>query len=189
MRKIISVVGDAWIEENSDKYRMAFETGKALVDAGYRVASGGLGGVMQAAFRGAHASEKYREGDTIAILPQFDERLANECADIVIATGLDLFRNVIVGNSEAIIVVGGGAGTLCEVSSAWAQLRMIISFKNVEGTSKKVADTCIDHRKRYPFDDRCYGVESAEEAIALLAERLPLYTRRYEGIKAVERNG
>ena len=95
----------------------------------------------------------------------------------------------IIQLADEIIVVGGGAGTLCEVSSAWAQLRMIVSFKNVEGTSKKVADTCIDHRKRYPFDDRCYGVESAEEAIALLTERLPLYTRRYEGIKAVERNG
>ena len=57
-RRIIAIVGDARIVEGDHKYRMAFETAKALIDNGYRIQSGGLKGVMEAAFAGAHASEK-----------------------------------------------------------------------------------------------------------------------------------
>lgn len=110
MRKIISVIGDAVIEKESDKFRLAYETGKMLVDNGYRVQSGGMGGVMEAAFMGAHASEKYREGDTIALIPSFDIHEANKYADIVIPTGLDMMRNALVANASAVIAVGGGAG-------------------------------------------------------------------------------
>ena len=76
MKKLISIVGDSIIEKGGDKYKAAFSMGKALVDNGYRVASGGLGGVMAAAFEGAHASEFYTDGDTVAILPM----LASETA-------------------------------------------------------------------------------------------------------------
>ena len=68
MKKIIAVIGDGKIEKEGLKYELAFETGKALVECGYRVQSGGLGGVMEAAFAGAHAAKNYREGDTIAIM-------------------------------------------------------------------------------------------------------------------------
>ena len=119
MRKMISIIGDSKIEKDGKKYRLAFSMGKALVDNGYRVASGGLGGVMEAAFEGARSSEFYREGDTVAILPMFDRKLASDAADIVIATGLDVYRNVIVANSDAVIAIGGGAGTLAEMSNAW----------------------------------------------------------------------
>ena len=118
MKKLISIVGDSIIEKGGDKYKAAFSMGKALVDNGYRVASGGLGGVMAAAFEGAHASEFYTDGDTVAILPMFNRQQANNSADIVIATGLDVYRNVIVANSDAVIAIGGGAGTLTEVCNA-----------------------------------------------------------------------
>ena len=55
---------------------------------------------------------EYREGDTIAILPGEDPAAASEHADIVICTGLGSYRNGIVGRSDAVIAVGGGAGTL-----------------------------------------------------------------------------
>ena len=69
MRKIVAVIGDAKIDRPSHKFDVAFETGKLLVDNGFRVQSGGHGGVMAAAFEGAHSSAQYREGDTIAIPP------------------------------------------------------------------------------------------------------------------------
>ncbi len=87
-RKIIAIVGDNRIEKNSVAYNMAFETGKMLVDNGYRVQSGGLGGIMEAAFKGAYASRKYREGDTIAIIPSNNADMANNYADISIPTGM-----------------------------------------------------------------------------------------------------
>ena len=188
-KKLISIIGDACIEPNGRKYQYAFETGRALVDAGYRIATGGLDGVMAAAFHGAKTSPKYQEGDTVAVVPMFDERFADPDADVVIATGLDLFRNVIMGNSQGVVAIGGGAGTLCEIASAWAQLRMLSAFKGVDGWSSKVADTCIDYRKRYDFDDRVYGVASAQEVVRLLDERLDWYDKRYQGIKPQEKNG
>ena len=166
MRKMISIIGDSKIEKDGKKYRLAFSMGKALVDNGYRVASGGLGGVMEAAFEGARSSEFYREGDTVAILPMFDRKLASDAADIVIA-------------------IGGGAGTLAEMSNAWPLKRLMIAFRGVEGWSAKVADTRLDHRIRYPEieEDRVFGVSTADEAIALLEKYLNLYTDTHTGIK------
>lgn len=76
-RKIVAVIGNKSIEADGIRYRLAFETGKLLIDNGYRIQSGGLGGVMEAVFKGAHASEKYREGDTVALVPSFDAETAN----------------------------------------------------------------------------------------------------------------
>ncbi len=183
MKKLISIIGDSSIEEGGAKEKFALAIGKALVDHGYRVASGGLAGVMGAAFRGAKSSEFYQDGDTVAIIPQFDRATPTE-GDIVIATGLDLYRNVIVANSDAVIMVGGGSGTLCECCNAWALKRLIISLKGVDGWSSKVADTRLDHRIRYPEipEDRIFGVETAEEAIAILEKYIGQYTATHTGI-------
>lgn len=185
MRKMISIIGDSYIEPDGEKYKAAFSMGKALVDNGYRVASGGLGGVMDAAFKGAKSSKFYREGDTVAILPMFDRKLASDAADIVVATGLDVYRNVIVANSDAVIAIGGGAGTLAELSNAWPLKRLMIAFSNVDGWSAKIADTRLDHRIRYPQieEDRVFGVTAADEAIAILEKYLNLYTDTHTGIK------
>lgn len=183
-RKIVAIVGDARIEPGSLKYKMAFEAGKALVDHGYRVQSGGLFGVMEAAFAGAHASEKYKEGDTVAILPGFDCNVTNDYADIAIPTGLDVYRNVIVANASAVVAVGGGGGTLSEISNAWALKRMLVAFDNVEGWSSELANRRLDQRVRYENipDDRIYGVSSAEEMIKLIDERIGLYNQSHTGI-------
>lgn len=185
MRKIVAIVGDAIIDPKSDKFKLAYETGKALVDNGYRVQSGGFRGVMEAAFMGARASEKYKEGDTIAILPSFDPALANDYADIIIPTGLDLYRNVIVASASAVIAIGGGAGTMCEITNAWALRRMVVAFDNVDGWSSKVAGAPVDHRNRYPDtipDDRAYAVKNAQEALQYINERIHLYTTYHKGI-------
>ena len=36
-RKVVAIIGDNRIEENGIKYMLAFETGKVLVEAGYRI--------------------------------------------------------------------------------------------------------------------------------------------------------
>ena len=190
MKKLVSVIGDSAIEKDGAKYKAAFSIGKALVDNGYRVASGGLGGVMAAAFDGARSSKFYSEGDTVAILPMFDRGKANDSADIIIATGLDLYRNVIVANSDAVIAVGGGAGTLTEICNAWALRRLILAVKGVDGWSSRVADMRLDERIRHPEieEDRIFGVSSAEEAMALLEKYSPLYEAGsvYTGIRPAE---
>lgn len=184
-KRIVSVIGNHNIEKDGIRYKLAFEMGKALVDNGYRVQSGGLHGVMEAVMAGARSSKNYKEGDTIALVPSFDTETANEYADIVIPTGLDVMRNAMVANAYAVIGVGGGAGTLCEYAFAWTFDRLIIAFKNSGGWSEKLADTKLADDNRYPDipDDRVYGVTSAEEAIAILNENVDKYTRRHAYIQ------
>ncbi len=184
MRKMISIIGDSRIDEDGDKFKIAFEIGKLLVDHGYRVASGGLKGAMNAVMLGAKSSEFYKEGDTVAILPMFDRNVETN-GDIVIATGLDIYRNVIVGNSDAVIMIGGGAGTLSECANAWALKRLIVAIEGVEGWSDKVANTRLDQRIRYPEipEDKIYGAKTADEAIALIEKYIDKYVSAHEGIK------
>ncbi len=183
-RKIVSVIGNRSIEKDGIRYKLAFELGKALVDNGYRVQSGGLKGVMEAVMAGARSSEHYREGDTIALVPSFDTETANEHADIVIPTGLDVMRNALVANAYAVIGVGGGAGTLCEYAFAWALDRLIIAFENSGGWSEKLANTRMDSDIRYEDipEDRVYGVTEVADAIKILNENIDRYNKRHSGI-------
>ena len=185
MRKIVAIVGDSKIDKDGDKYKFAFSVGKALIDNGYRIQSGGLGGVMEAVFAGARSSEKYQDGDTIAIIPSFDRTMRNEYADIVISTGIDMLRNCIVANADAVIAIGGGSGTLSEIAFAWPLMRLILACNCVDGWSSKVADIRMDHRNRYPEipEDRVYGVGSADEVIAILDKYIDKYNKYHTGIK------
>lgn len=187
MRKIVAVVGDACIEENGLKYKLAYETGKMLVDNGFRVQTGGMGGVMEAVFKGAKSSEKYQEGDTIALLPTFDIQHANKYADIIIPTGIDVMRNAIVANASAVIAIGGGAGTLSEMAFAWTLKRLLIAYSNVDGWSSKLAGTCIDHKTRYDFPDKVWDITTPEEGAKILLEKINLYTDYHKGIEFMKK--
>ena len=93
----------------------AEQVGALLASAGHQVVTGGLGGVMAAASRGARAAG----GSVVAMLPGEDASAANEFADVVVATGLGQGRNVVlVRSADAVIAVGGSWGTLSEVAIA-----------------------------------------------------------------------
>lgn len=187
MKKVISVIGDGYVEDESMKALIAYDVGKQLVDHGYRVQTGGLQGIMKFALQGARSSSSYSSGDTIAILPSFDAKGANEYADIIIPTGMDVMRNGIVVNSDAVIVIGGGAGTLSEMALAWSLFKLIISFENVDGWGAKLAHQKIDHRVRYQSDsvenDIVYGVKNSQDVISLLSKYINIYNRTHHGIR------
>ncbi|NIB99831.1 TIGR00725 family protein [Halobacterium sp. R2-5] len=90
----------------------AREVGRLLAERGHTVVCGGLGGVMEAACRGASETG----GRTIGILPGEDRRAANEYVDTAVATGIGHARNaLVVLNGDAVIAVDGAGGTLSEV--------------------------------------------------------------------------
>jgi len=182
-RPTVSVVGDRDLPDSDRRSELAEELGRALIRAGYVIVTGGLGSLTAHIASGARSSEAYREGHLIAVLPGFDPALAEERADIVLATGLDHARNLIVANSDAVVALGGGAGTLSEIGFAWALHRLVIAYR-VNGWSGMVADSRIDERIRYPdiSDDRVYGVDTTAEVIDLLSNLLPQYQRRHHGI-------
>lgn len=182
-KSMIAILGDASLPQNSPKLKLAEELGTALITHGYRIMCGGLGGVMEAVARGARRSQEYNDGDIIGILPGFQADEANENIDIPIATGLQYGRNVIIANADAVIAIGGGAGTLSEIALAWSMNRLVIAYK-VKGWSGELADRKLDTRERYPEipDDRIYGVTSADEAIDKLT-LIQLYQKRTKGIR------
>ena len=115
---------------------------------------------MEAVFAGAHASEKYREGDTVALVPSFDTETANVYADIVIPTGLDMMRNALVANADAVVGVGGGAGTLCEFAFAWSLKRLIIAYRDSGGMEFPPRGHPAGRRRalcEYPRRQKCTG--------------------------------
>lgn len=184
MKKTVAIIGDARCERGSVQYQLAFDTARLLVDEGFRIQCGGLGGVMMAACEGAHAAQRYQEGDTIALIPSFDRKRVNPYADIVIPTGLDIMRNAVVGNADAVVAIGGGAGTLSEMAIAWSLYRLIIGFTSVEGWSKKLAGTQLDSRPRYDNvpEDCIYPASTPDEAVALVKRYVDVYTRPFEGL-------
>jgi uncharacterized protein (TIGR00725 family) len=183
-RAIVSVIGDSNVTPDALPYLIARELGQRLVDAGFRVMTGGLGGIMEAASRGAHDSKNYREGDTIGILPHADPRHANQWIDIAIPTGLDHARNTIVANADAVVAIGGGAGTLSEMAFAWIYKRLIVAL-DVPGWSHELSNRRMDQRIRHSDvpDDCVYGVTNAEQAVAVIVKNLPSYSARHRGFR------
>ena len=173
---MVSVVGDAGVTAGSAAYEAARAVGRCLVEADYRVCCGGLGGVMTAVFEGARQARNYREGDTVGVIPMLDRTRANRYADIVIATGMGHARNVIVANGDAMVVIGGGAGTLSEAALAWTANRLIVALPSTGGTAERIAGTVIDHRPRgdgIAALRKVWAAETPEDAVALLNRHLP----------------
>ncbi len=86
-----------------------------MAESGAVLVCGGLGGVMEAACRGAHAGG----GLTVGILPGRDRDEANPHVDIAIPTGMGEARNVLVVRcADAVVAVAGEYGTLSEIALA-----------------------------------------------------------------------
>ncbi|HEX5619347.1 MAG TPA: TIGR00725 family protein [Solirubrobacteraceae bacterium] len=93
----------------------AEEVGAAVAEADCGLVCGGLGGVMEAACRGARS----RGGLTLGLLPGLDREEANGWVVVAVATGLGEARNaLVVRAADAVIAIGGGWGTLSEIALA-----------------------------------------------------------------------
>jgi uncharacterized protein (TIGR00725 family) len=100
---------------SAEERQAAEDVGRLIAQAGAVLVCGGLGGVMEAASRGA----KSAGGTTIGILPGHERKAANEHVDIAIATGLGEMRNgLVVRSADVLIAVGGEFGTLSEIALA-----------------------------------------------------------------------
>jgi uncharacterized protein (TIGR00725 family) len=109
----IGVIGDGNCDEKT--YRTAYELGQLIAEQKAVLVCGGLGGVMEAACKGA----KSRNGSTLGILPFDDRKWANPYVDISVPTGLGEARNALVARAgDVLIAVGGQFGTLSEIALA-----------------------------------------------------------------------
>jgi uncharacterized protein (TIGR00725 family) len=109
----IGVLGASSCEPDIEQ--AAYEVGKEIARQGAILLCGGLGGVMEAAARGA----KDAGGITVGILPGATPSEANPSIDLRIVTDMGHARNVIlVRSADAVIAVSGGYGTLSEIAIA-----------------------------------------------------------------------
>lgn len=109
----IAVVGPG--EASPAEVQAAEAVGAGLAGHGVTVVTGGLGGVMAAACRGAMRAG----GTTVGLLPGDDRADANSWVQIAIATGLGELRNGLVARAaDAMIAIGGAFGTLSEIALA-----------------------------------------------------------------------
>ncbi|MDQ3752452.1 MAG: TIGR00725 family protein [Actinomycetota bacterium] len=109
----IGVVGSG--DPSPEEALLAVEVGCAVARSGALLVCGGLGGVMEAACRGA----KSEGGTTVAILPGAGRRDANPYVDVAIATGMGEMRNaLLVRACDALVAVAGEFGTLSEIAFA-----------------------------------------------------------------------
>ena len=123
----VAVVGSSTATE--EEVAIASAVGRALANKGAVLVCGGLGGVMEAACRGAKESG----GTTVGILPGPDRHAANLYVDIAIATGLGETRNaVVVGCADAVIAVGGEFGTLSEIALALRAGKPVVGLETWE---------------------------------------------------------
>ena len=153
----ISVIGGSLCGQ--DVFNTAYAVGEQIARNDAILVCGGLGGVMEAACKGA----KEAGGITIGILPGEDEKTANRYVDIKIPTGLGYARNVLVVKAgHAIIAVVGSSGTLSEIAYALTYKKPIIGLQTWN------LEKCFDGSGN---NLKIMTADSAESAVSLAISR------------------
>jgi uncharacterized protein (TIGR00725 family) len=123
----IAVIGSGSCEQDSELAALAQDVGRGLAEAGAVLVCGGMGGVMEAASRGAAEIG----GEVIGIVPGESLGDANPHCTHVVATGIGHARNLaVVASGEAVIAVGGEWGTLSEIGFARRLGREVVALRS-----------------------------------------------------------
>jgi uncharacterized protein (TIGR00725 family) len=149
-------------------WRLAYEVGREVAKRRAVLVTGGLGGVMEAASKGA-----FEEGGlTVSIIPQKDMREANPYSTVVVATGISHMRNFInVYSADGVIVVGGGAGTLTEIAAAYIEGKPVVALRGSGGVADEYAGRYLDQRKTVLIHAADTPSEAVELVLKLITER------------------
>lgn len=163
LKTTVAVIGGS--DTSGRGLELAEEVGAEIAKRGHVLVCGGLGGVMEAACKGA----KKHGGLTVGILPTERKSHANPYVDIAIPTGLGYVRNFLVARGgDAVIAIAGSAGTLSEMAIAWFSDRPVVALVESGGWAEKLAGQRIDHRR----SDTVYPAQSAEEAVEVAVDSI-----------------
>ncbi len=139
---------------SAEIYEMAAAVGREAARRGWIVMTGGLGGVMEAAPRGAREAG----GLTLGILPGGDRGEANPYIQVAVATHIRHARNSIIAHTaDALIAVDGEYGTLSEIALGLKLGKPVVGLKTIWNIPGVV-----------PANS---AVEAVEKVAALLKER------------------
>lgn len=158
MLKQILIIGYGSDNCTEKAYQLSYKVGEEVAQRGAVLITGGLGGVMEAASKGA----KYHGGLVVGIIPQDEKGYANQYCDVIIATGMGYIRDFITAYSaDAVVVVGGGVGTAIEARVAYLKAKTIVAIKGSGGTADRIAGKYLDERHLV----RVIGEENPRKAV------------------------
>ena len=121
----VSVVGGR--QCSPEVYSEAEEIGRRIAGLPAVLVTGGLGGVMEAAAKGASEAG----GTAIGIVPTENRDDGNPYLDHVIVTGIGQARNaLVVLNGDLVIAVDGRHGTLSEMAMAIKYGKPVYGYKS-----------------------------------------------------------
>lgn len=121
---------------------------------------------MEAASKGARDAG----GLCVGVIPSADPAQANRYCDLVIATGLGKSRNFLVAYSgDAMIIVGGGAGTLIEAAAAYQASKPIVAVRGTGGVADEWAGKYFDERKTVKITEGLSPEDAVKKAMRELA--------------------
>ncbi len=174
-RPLVAICGNAIIDADSAQAEIARRVAHVLIDRGCRIQTGGLSSLPRIVAEGAREHTAYKEGDLLAIAPGFDPEAAY--GDVILPTGMDLMRNVLVASGDVVVAIGGGAGTLSEIALAWQLNREVLAWTG-GGWSARMAGERLDVRR----DDTVVGFTDEFEFEAVLDRALARVRARHRGI-------
>ena len=107
----------------------AEEVGRLIAQAGAVLVCGGLGGVMDAAARGAESVG----GVSVGLLPGEERDEASPHLTVAVPTGLGEARNaLVVRAADAVIAISGEFGTLSEIALALKMGKPVVGLSTWE---------------------------------------------------------
>lgn len=154
-KRFVAVIGGG--ECSVQEAELAEAVGRELAKRGGVLVCGGLGGVMEAACKGANDEG----GVTIGILPGDDSSAANPYVQLPVVTGLGYARNVaVVKSAQVVIAIGGSYGTLSEIGHALQSGIPVIGLNTWALSRNGQADKSIVQAQD--------AVEAVEKALSLI---------------------
>ena len=127
MKRYVAVCGAS--QPSAEEASRAMEIGRLLGEAGAVVVCGGLGGIMDAAARGATEAG----GIAVGLLPDVTRAGSSEHLTVALPLGLGETRNaLVVRSAEAVIAVGGEWGTLSEIALAMKMGKRVVGLDTWE---------------------------------------------------------
>jgi len=125
--RYIAVCGPG--QANDQEVAWAEEVGRLIAQAGTVLVCGGLGGVMDAAARGAESVG----GVSVGLLPGEERDEAGPHLTVAVPTGLGEARNaLVVRAADAVIAISGEFGTLSEIALALKMGKPVVGLSTWE---------------------------------------------------------
>jgi len=174
----VTIFGSARIKSGSPYYELARKMGAAVSELGFTVMTGGGGGIMEAANRGARPAGGRSVGCNIE-LPH--EQKPNAYLDRFVTFHYFFVRKtLLVKYSYAFVIMPGGAGTLDEMFEAITLIQTgkikrfpaVIMGRDYWRELLPFIDKMVELGMIAPSDrDLVYATDSVDDAIAHIRDR------------------